>query len=184
MVGTVILRKQAQFTAIDVEFADKHFHRNLTINDDFRCSMASLSYSGLVLASKGDYDQDKYDEDDDVSMDDAGKVDKRGSYLYFKPLNEWRRDLKDWNFKMNYGESILCIAQGTGWVAAFTSAGYIRIFSNDGVQKFVLHQSSQVVTMTGYENMLVIIYHGGLPVYDSQQLKFKVIDCGISNSNQ
>jgi hypothetical protein len=97
------------FVSIDVEFCDKNLHRNLSINDDFRCSMAALNYSGLLLASEGDYDMDKYDEDDDASMKGA-VVDKRGSYLYFKPLNEWRRDLKDWNFKMPYGESISCIA--------------------------------------------------------------------------
>ena len=30
--------------------------------------------------------------------------------------------------------------------------------------------------MTGYENLLVIVYHAGMPLYDHQQLKFKVID--------
>lgn len=35
-----------------------------------------------------------------------------------------------------------------------------------------------IVTMTGYENLLVIVYHAGLPIYDHQQLKFKIIDCG------
>jgi hypothetical protein len=58
-----------------------------------------------------------------------GQIDKRGSYLYFKPLNEWNKQLKDWHFKLNYGETILCIAQGSGWCAAYTNAGFIRVFS-------------------------------------------------------
>jgi hypothetical protein len=49
------------------------------------------------------------------------------------------------------------------------------------VQKYVFHQNSQVVTMCGYENMLVVIYHGGLPIFDHQQLRCKIIDCGIKN---
>ena len=36
-----------------------------------------------------------------------------------------------------------------------------------------------VATMVGYENMLVIVYHSGLPVYDYQQLQYKIIDCGL-----
>ena len=106
VVGTVTLRKQDQFKSIDIQFKDRTFHRNLSINDDFRCSMACLNYSGLLLASKGDYDDDKYDEDEEEDEDmKVQTVDKRGSYVYFKPLNEWKK-LKDWNYKMPYGESI------------------------------------------------------------------------------
>jgi len=98
--------------------------------------MAALNYSGLLLASKGDYDEDKYDEDDDGDNEQA--IDKRGSYLYFKPLNEWKVK-KDWHHKMQYGESIQCIAQGSGWCAAYTDAGFVRVFSQDGVQSQVFH---------------------------------------------
>jgi chromosome transmission fidelity protein 4 len=79
---------------------------------------------------------------------------------------------------MNEGESIECIASGTGWCACVTDSNFLRIFSQEGVQKQVLSQSSMIVTMTGYENLLVIVYHAGLPIYDHQQLKFKIIDCG------
>ena len=36
---------------------------------------------------------------------------------------------------------------------------------------------SKVVSMTGYENYIVIIYHGGLPIHEHQQLKCQIIDC-------
>jgi hypothetical protein len=52
MVGIVTLRSEFQYTSIDVEFANKNFHRNLVINDDFWISMAALNYTGLALASK------------------------------------------------------------------------------------------------------------------------------------
>lgn len=97
--------------------------------------------------------------------------------MYYKPLNE-RKNLRDWHFKMNFNERIECIAQGSGWCAAATSNGFLRIFSSEGVQKQILHQSCQIVTMAGYENLLAIFYHSGLPVYESQQIKFKIIDCG------
>ena len=36
-----------------------------------------------------------------------------------------------------------------------------------------------VATMVGYENMLVVLYHAGLPIYEHQQIKYKIIDCGL-----
>lgn len=139
-----------------------------------------------MLASQGEmHDMDKYEEDEDEEMDaneqaadDTGeKIDKKLSYIYFKPLNE-HKNLKDWHFKLNSQERVECLAQGAGWCAAATNNGYIRIFSTEGVQKMILHQTSQIVTMVGYENLLVIFYHSGLPVYENQQIRFKIIDCG------
>ena len=139
--------------------------------------MACLNYSGLLLAGKRVFqDVDQY-EDDDLSDGKEGGIDKKSSYLYFKPLNEWETK-KDWSYKMNEGESIECIASGSGWSACVTDQNFLRIFSHDGVQKQIMSQSSMIVTMTGYENLLVIVYHAGLPIYDNQQLKFKIINCG------
>jgi hypothetical protein len=42
---------------------------------------------------------------------------------------------------------------------------------------------SKVVAMTGYENLLVMVYHGGLPLYDNQQLKCKILDCSKNSFN-
>ena len=54
IVGTVHLRKQDLYTSVDVDFTDKNFHSNIRINDDFKSSMASLNYTGLLLASRGE----------------------------------------------------------------------------------------------------------------------------------
>lgn len=142
--------------------------------------MAVLNYSGLLLAGKRVFqDIDQYEDDDADILDDekTGGIDKKASYLYFKPLNEWETK-KDWNVKMLEDESIECIASGSGWCACVTDKNWLRIFSQDGVQKQVLSQSSQIVTMVGYENLLAITYHDGLPIYDSQQIKMKIINCG------
>lgn len=58
----------------------------------------------------------------------------------------------------------------------FTDCNYLRFFSKDGVQKYILNMSSMMVTMAGYENLLAIVYHAGLPIFDQQNLKCKVID--------
>lgn len=139
--------------------------------------MAALNYSGLFLASKRIVqDQDDYEEDAEIDAN-PNEIDKKASYIYYKPLNEWKKQ-KEWNYKLNDGESVEAIASGSGWCACYTDQGYLRIFSQTGVQKQVIHQSSIVVSMTGYENHLVVVYHGGLPIYDHQQLRVKIIDCG------
>jgi hypothetical protein len=53
-IGIISMRKTQTFTSIDVEFSDKNFHRNICVNDDFGSSMATLNYSGMVLASKAE----------------------------------------------------------------------------------------------------------------------------------
>lgn len=91
-MGTIFLRRLANFTSIDIEFQDKSLHRNFSINDDFNCSMASLNYSGIMIASKGEVqDLDNYEEDDEEMIDDNkdnAKIDKKASYLYYKSLDE------------------------------------------------------------------------------------------------
>jgi len=67
---------------------------------------------------------------------------------------------------MPLGESVEVCAIGTEWVACCTDAGYLRIFSQEGVQKYIMNVPSKVVAMTGYENFLVIVYHGGLPIFE------------------
>lgn len=127
-VGTISLRKQLQYTSVDVHFADVNFHRNLQFNDDFKICMASMNYNGLLAASKAQaQDLDAYEEDDEVKS--TVEKDVKYSNLYFKPFN----DSIEWHYKMPEGESIDCIAQGSGWVACCTDANYLRVFSTTGV---------------------------------------------------
>jgi hypothetical protein len=78
MVGIVNLRKEFQFTSIDIDFQNKQFHRNLVIADDFGISMSVLNYSGVLLASKAE-EKDADDYEDDELDDDmvAGDLERR-----------------------------------------------------------------------------------------------------------
>jgi hypothetical protein len=68
--------------------------------------MAVLSYSGMMLASKGqESDLDNYEEDDD-EMDIDGNEEnkmKKYSHIYFKPFNTYK-SMKDWHFALKNGE--------------------------------------------------------------------------------
>ena len=134
IVGSVFLRKELNYVSIDVEFMNKAFHRNLSLNDDYGVSMAAINYSGMIVASKGEEtDLDKYEEDEeDEDMLDDEKKNKKKSNIYFRPFNEWK-NMKEWNYSLENGENTECLAIGTGWCAASTDFGYIRVFSNDGI---------------------------------------------------
>jgi hypothetical protein len=54
MVGTIVMREELSFVSIDVDFMNKNFNRNFSINDDYGASMAVLSYNGMMLGSKGE----------------------------------------------------------------------------------------------------------------------------------
>lgn len=134
IVGTVVLRKAATFTSIDVEFNDKSLHSQFSLNDDFGSTMASLGYGGLLLASKGQkLDEDNYEDDEP----EQGAIDKKCSYVFFKSFKESRAaaytKAPQWHYKLPRGEHIECIAQGSGWLAISTDLGYLRVFSTDGV---------------------------------------------------
>jgi len=174
-VGTIEHRRHQNYNSIDVNFADTGFHRNFVTRDDYKISMATMNFTGLVMASKGeDEDLDKYEEDEDIQ--DKDDVNTKSSYLYFRPFDSHKHN-GEWHYKMQDGEHIESVAQGSQWVACSTDNNYIRVFSTEGVQKTVISQSQLVVTMAGYENLLAVVYHAGLPIFDQQQLRCKIIDC-------
>ena len=141
MVGTVCIREELTYTAIDIDFTDKNTHRNLVINDDYGAIMAAISHSGMLLASKGAEGGEAEEEFDDFISPEDDEMDggeneekkrKRHAHLHFKPFNTFKT-LKDWHFSLKHGEQVECLAIGSGWCAVATDFGYIRVFSVEGV---------------------------------------------------
>jgi len=160
-IGIVGVRTEFQYTVIDVDFANKNFHRNLVLNDVFGVSMASLNYNGVLMASQAEEKNEDQYEDDELNDDELNSDDmfrrRKSSNIQYKPFNEWK-DAKEWNFELKNGESAECLAVGSGWNSVLTNFNYVRVFSNNGVQKALMCQAHPVVTMAGYENYLVIVY--------------------------
>lgn len=149
-----------QIIAIEVDFNNKNFHKNLSLADLYGFKMATLNYSGVFLASKGQIENlDAYEEDDDDQEDDLSidggfkrkKVDKKKSNLVFRSFDS---EPVEWHYELKKGEITECVAAGTNWVCVYTSSALIRVFTSSGIQKFVISQGSPVLTMSGYENLL------------------------------
>jgi chromosome transmission fidelity protein 4 len=115
-------------------------------------------------------------------MEVDGKINHKNSHLYYKPFNEWKQ-FREWHVEFKDGEKVECLALGTGWVAVQTDFGYVRVFSMEGIQKYIFSHGTPIVTLLGYENLLVMIYHSGPSVYGFQTLRMKCIDMQSKSYN-
>jgi hypothetical protein len=85
------------------------------------------------------------------------------SYVFFRQFKDDSSAPLTWHYKLGRSESAETIAIGSAYCAVYTSLGYLRIFSIEGVQKQVLHLGLSVVSMTAYESYLAIVYHAAAP---------------------
>ena len=64
----------------------------------------SVCSSTVVATEESDEDEEDEDEEMDANQqpgdEQTEKIDKKLSYIYYKPLNE-HKSLKDWHFKLN-----------------------------------------------------------------------------------
>ena len=68
---------------------NKQFHRNLGITDEFGATMATLNYSGMLLANPAlEQDEDAYEEIEDLHDEAANK--RKHSNIEFRPFNQWK----------------------------------------------------------------------------------------------
>ncbi len=165
-IGSITLLSKPDAVSISFDFADKSSQRNFVIADTYDISMASMTYSGAILASSTAVQEQGLQTEEDP--------DKR-SVVQFVPFHEWR-GLKGWTYSLPKGENAECVAVGTRWAAVYTSQYFVRIFSHEGIQKHIFCVESPVVTMCGYENLLAIVYHHSVPILGNQRLNVRIVD--------
>ena len=167
-VGSVAVCDQDNYKWIKVEFADKSFYKNLILDNDIDAELADLSLDGILMASKAEeVDLDEYE-------DETNKK-KYISQIKFYPFETWN-SIKQWKYNLPRGESAEVLAIGVKWWAVATDSNYIRVFSIEGVQTFIMSHNWPIVSLLGYENLLCIISHNGLPMLECQNLKMKIVD--------
>ena len=168
LIGKVSLINENNKNFIYIEFSDKSFHNNIRIEDKIKTGIATLSLNGALLASIAE----------EIEPDDFEanlNKNKHISHIVYVPFPS-RSNLKFWEYKLQKGEDAEVITMGSNWCAVATSNHYIRVFSLEGVQTFIMAYSKPVISILGYENLLCVISHNGLPMRDSQNLKWKIID--------
>lgn len=68
------------------------------------------------------------------------------------------------------------IAMGSGWIAAakVIMSSEIRLFDMIGHEIRTFSFDRQLVAMRAFENILAVVYHESVPMYDCQQLAMQL----------
>ena len=102
---------------------------------------------------------------------------RKNASILFKPiLNKTMNLMSDWTKTLPPDENPVLLTLGSDWCCAYTSMSFLRIYSIFGSEKITLSLSSTVIALTGYENYLAYVYISSLPLSNSQQLRFKILD--------
>ena len=160
----MIIVNTPQFNHIEISYSLGELQAT-TVANKLGFTMGDINWSGILLASRGHYNINSYEDE----LEDENMKHAKMFYLSSKGQKQWTVSLKDAK------EHITCVAQGANFSAASTDKNFIRFFSPAGIEFFVLG-ASQVVTLVAYESLLAIFYHGSLPFSGSQSIRVKMFD--------
>ncbi|CAO2818425.1 unnamed protein product [Amaranthus hypochondriacus] len=157
MLGSVTTMQHDGYSHIEVDFHDtSQGPRVPAMTDYFGFTMASLNENGSVLAN--------------LQMGE-----KNTSTLMYRPFSSWANN-SEWSMRFE-NEEVKAVALGTGWVAAVTSAQFLRIFTEGGLQRHILSLDGPVVTAAGFKDELAVVIHSSQPLSSNDQmLEFRVFN--------
>ena len=168
LIGRIILKESNDIKAVDVQFSDYSDKRNISFVNGEDFQIGALNEIGMLLANKIEEENlDQYENENK----------RKNALLIFKPIqNNTVKFLNDWRISLPQEENPVLLAIGSDWCCAYTSMSYLRIYSIYGSEKINLSLSNNVIAISGYENYLAYVYISSLPLSNSQQLRFKILD--------
>ena len=168
LVGTIISKESNGIKSINFNFSDNSDKKNISFIDTDEYIIGAMNEIGALLGNRAE----------EENLDDYEKENRRkNSSLLFKPIINTKINLmNDWKKDLPQDENPLLLALGTDWCCAYTSMSYLRIYNIFGSEKLTLSLSSTVIAVTGHENYLAYAYISSLPLSNSQQLRFKILD--------
>ncbi|PWA03450.1 hypothetical protein BB558_000368 [Smittium angustum] len=153
MVGSVISTKvDDSHNSVEIEFFDKSIHRDVRFSDPYKFSMASLSNLGCLFGMNPSIE-------DVVGKSKSGENrESRGSsFILYRAFKGWAGQ-SDWNFKLESGEFIQCLALSNNGAAVFTSLKLIRFFSIGGIQTWVESIPENILCCVAKDNLVFSVY--------------------------
>ncbi|GAB4860926.1 Protein ENHANCER OF LHP1 1 [Ancistrocladus abbreviatus] len=162
ILGSITTIQHDGYSHVEIDFHDtSQGPRVPPMTDYFGFTMASLNENGSVLAN-------------------PRKGEKHLSTLMYRPFKSWANN-SEWS--MRFEEEVKAVALGTAWVAAVTSFNFLRIFTEGGLQRYVISLDGPVVTAAGFRDELAVVTHASQPLpCNDQMLEFRVFS--ISNGTQ
>lgn len=142
-IGIVRSHKTDSENAIEVEFHDASTHHGIHMNNYLNHTMASLS--STVLALSGETPSKLVC----IALGASGS--------------------KEWSSELPNCEEVLAVGASDKLVAVATDSRFLRVFSVMGTQREVISIPGAVVSVTGFDDKLMVVYHSG-PATEDQNM--------------
>jgi hypothetical protein len=168
LVGTIISKDNNGVKTITINFSDISDKKNISFINSEEYIIGAMNEIGVLLGN----------HIEEENLDAYEKEDRRkNASILFKPiLNKTMNLMSDWKKDLPQEENSVLLTLGSDWCCAYTSMSYLRIYSIFGSEKITLSLSNTVIALSGYENYLAYVYISSLPLSNSQQLRFKILD--------
>ena len=168
LIGTIISKENNGIKIITINFSDISDKKNISFVNSEDYIIGAMNEIGVLLGNRIEEENlDAYENEDR----------RKNATILFKPiLNKTMNLMSDWTKVLPPDENPVLLTLGGDWCCAYTSMSFLRIYSIFGSEKITLSLSSTVIAITGYENYLAYVYISSLPLSNSQQLRFKILD--------
>jgi len=98
LIGSIVVRKDAEYNFLDIDFSDKNFHKNIRTRDMYNLEMGEMNYCGAIMASRAiEVNDNEYE--DEIHNDEM----RQFSYIQFKCFS-YIYEPCDWTLKLQKGE--------------------------------------------------------------------------------
>ena len=168
LIGTIISKENNGIKTITINFSDISDKKNISFVNSEDYIIGAMNEIGVLLGNRIEEENlDAYENEDR----------RKNASILFKPiLNKTMNLMSDWTKVLPPDENPVLLTLGSDWCCAYTSMSFLRIYSIFGSEKITLSLSSTVIAITGHENYLAYAYISSLPLSNSQQLRFKILD--------
>ena len=168
LIGTIISKDNNGVKTISINFSDISDKKNISFINGEEYIIGAMNEIGVLFGNHIEEENlDAYENEDR----------RKNASLLFKPiLNKTMNLMSEWKKDLPQDENPVLLTLGSDWCCAYTSMSFLRIYSIFGSEKITLSLSNTVIALTGYENYLAYVYISSLPLSNSQQLRFKILD--------
>ncbi|KAG0380187.1 hypothetical protein BGX24_009701 [Mortierella sp. AD032] len=162
LLGLITSVEHEGHCTVVVEFHDKVTSRGFRFTDSSRFSLAYLGTNGAIFAA-------------------PSYGDTRSTVFY--KTHESSLSKSEWQIYLPPGEDVTAIALTVDAAIVATSRGYVRTFSQSGIQTGIYSVGS-IVAVAGLQDLAIVIYHQGEPFEGSQNLGYVMYNVGTNQRIQ
>jgi len=158
-VGSILLREESVENRVEINFANTAgSNRNEAFADRDGFTMGALSYEGAVFACPPEPAEEPVGTDRDPEF----RKETPGSTIVYHAFAGQKHMMganESFRWTLSDSEAALAVAVGRGWVAVASSRNLLYIFSSAGMPCATMALAGPVVSLSGSEMQLGVVYH-------------------------